>query len=169
VKVLAVPISIQNMDDEAKEAFSKAVGNTLQIENIDECGLLEINFWPKLGDDTIWIEPFCVKRFRRYKKLSKRFIKILELNEELDRPKYTFSYKAIWPLNGSYDESVKCLTYIGIGQGWYVLPEERCIDGHYSILMHKKNSLEDIMKCREYVLSLNYFENIEVGEIINSN
>ena len=69
VRVIAVPLSIQNMPDDSKEAFSRAVGETLQIESFNEIGYLELDFWPKLGCDTIWLEPYCVQRFRRYKSI----------------------------------------------------------------------------------------------------
>lgn len=167
VKVIAVPLSIQNMPDDSKEAFSRAVGETLQIESFNEIGCLELDFWPKLGCDTIWLEPYCVKRFRRYKKFSNRFKKILELNEESEHPRYIFSYKVIWPLNGSHDESVIKLEYaqIDIGQGWSVWPEERRMEGYFSILKHKKNALQKITKCHDHIGSLSYFDNIEVKEI----
>ena len=85
VKVIAVPISIKNMPEDTKEAFSKAVGKTLQIEGFNEAGCIELNFYPKLGSfDTIWLEPYLCVRFRRYKKLSKRFLEIQKSNKELD-------------------------------------------------------------------------------------
>ena len=145
----------------------QAVGETLQIESSDEIGCLELDFWPKLGCDTIWIEPFCVERFRRYKKLSKRFKKILELKKELERPEFVFSYKAKWPQKGSYEESLTCFEFDDweIGHGWSVWPEERRIEGTLSIYKHKENSLQRMKSCHQYVKSLNYFDIIEVGEI----
>jgi len=168
VRVVAVPLSIQNMPDDSKEAFSRAVGETLQIESFNGIGCLELDFWPKLGCDTIWLEPYCVKRYRRYKKFSKRFKKILELNEELERPRYMFSYKVIWPVNGSHEESVLKLEYaqIDIGQGWSVWPEERRMEGYFSILKHKVNALQKISKCRDHIGALTYFDKIEIGEIV---
>jgi hypothetical protein len=167
VRVLAVPISIQNMPDDTKRAFSKAVGETLQIESFNDIGCLELDFWPKLGLDTIWLEPYCVKRFRRYKKFSKRFKKILELNKELERPRLTFKFKAVWPKDGSHDEGVNKLSCdeIGIGYGWSVWPDERRMEGDFSILQHEKHSMEKLEKCREYIRSIKYFDEIEVGEI----
>ena len=73
VRVLAVPISIRSMPSYSKEAFSNAVGNTFQIEAFDETGCLELEMWPKISLDTIWLEPFLVTRSRRYKQLSKSF------------------------------------------------------------------------------------------------
>lgn len=90
------------------------------------------------------------------------------MNEELERPRYVFSYKVIWPVNGSHDESVlKLVEYeqIDISQGWSVCPEERRMEGHFSILKHKENALQKITKCREHIGSLTYFDKIEVGEI----
>jgi hypothetical protein len=53
VRVIAVPLSIQNMPIETKTVFSKAVGKTFQIEDIHESGELELDLWPKVGLDTI--------------------------------------------------------------------------------------------------------------------
>jgi hypothetical protein len=82
VRVMTVPITIQYASSDTKEAFSKAVGTTLQIEGFGQDGSLELSFYPKLGLDWIWLEPYCCVRFRRYKKYSKRFQRILELNKD---------------------------------------------------------------------------------------
>lgn len=85
VKVIAAPLSVSSMPEESREAFSKAVGETLQIEAFDKLGCLELDFYPKLRSfDTIWLEPFLCTRFRRYKKLSNAFQKRLILSRELD-------------------------------------------------------------------------------------
>ena len=167
VRVIAVPLSIQDMPNDTKIAFSKAVGETLQIESFDETGCLELDFCSKLGCDTIQLEPFCVERFRRYKKFSKRFQKILKIKKELELPEHIFTYKAIWPVNGDYDSSLDCFEFEDweIGHGWAVWEEERRIEGTFSIHKHKKNSLDRIQLCRQFVSSINYFEHIEVSEI----
>ncbi len=72
------------MSKETKRAFSKAVGHTLQIEAFGVDGCLELDFYPKLGFDTIWLEPYCCIRFRRYKRYSKNFQKILKMRKEID-------------------------------------------------------------------------------------
>jgi hypothetical protein len=82
--VISVPTTIKNMPRETKEAFSKAVGHTSQIEDFGEDGSLELDFYPKLGLDTIWLEPYCCVRFRRYNRYSKNFQKTLQLNKEID-------------------------------------------------------------------------------------
>ena len=43
VRVIAAPLSVQDMPEDSKAAFSKAVGHTLQIEGLDELGCLELN------------------------------------------------------------------------------------------------------------------------------
>ncbi len=85
VRVITVPISIASMPDFTKRAFSNAVGHTFQIEGFGRDGNLELELWPKLSADTIWIEPYCVSRFRRYKKFSQRFKAILKFNEQFDQ------------------------------------------------------------------------------------
>ena len=79
VRVIAVPLSIQNMPDDSKEAFARAVGETLQIVSFNEIGCLELDFWPKLGYDTIWLEPYCVQRFRKnIVKDLKRYLNLMK-------------------------------------------------------------------------------------------
>lgn len=84
IRVISVPLSISQMPQDSKDAFGKAVGETLQIAGFREDGCLELEFYPKLGLDTIWLEPFCCIRFRRYKVLSKKFQAMQKLNKELD-------------------------------------------------------------------------------------
>lgn len=155
------------MPNESKVAFSKAVGETLQIESFDEFGCLELDFLPKLGSDTIWIEPFCVERFRRYKKFSKRFEKKIEIKQELELPEYIFTYEAIWSENGDYDPSIDFFEVedCEIVHGWAVWEEERRIEGTFSIHKHKKKSMERIQLCREFVSSIDFFHQLEVSEI----
>lgn len=79
VRVISVPVSIRNMPDESKEAFSSAVGLTLQIENIEPYrGELELvmhdDRYRNTIRDIIWLEPFCALRFRRPRRHSKRFL-----------------------------------------------------------------------------------------------
>ena len=88
VKVICVPLSITYMPQDSKDAFGRAVGETLQISGFREDGCIELDFYPKLGLDTIWLEPFCCVRFRRYKKLSQKFVELMEINKLLDE-KYT--------------------------------------------------------------------------------
>ncbi len=84
VRVISIPSSIKNMPKDTREAFSKAVGHTLQIEDFGEDGSLELDMWPKISLDSIWLEPYCCLRFRRYKKHSKHFQKIIKMRNELD-------------------------------------------------------------------------------------
>jgi hypothetical protein len=65
---VSVPDSITRMPRTTKQAFSRAVGKTFQIEAFDELGCAELDLSGKVGLDTIWIEPFCVRRSRRPRK-----------------------------------------------------------------------------------------------------
>jgi hypothetical protein len=90
VRVIAVPLSIQNMPQDSKEAFNRAVGETLQIEGFNEAGCIELDFTYKFGSlDTIWLEPYLCIRFRRYKKPSKRFLEIQRINKKIDEKSVT--------------------------------------------------------------------------------
>jgi hypothetical protein len=77
-----------------KRAFARAVGKTFQIEAFDELGCAELDLSGKVGWDTIWIEPFCVQRFRRPKKQSLRFRKTVAMRRRLDRPRWSLGYVA---------------------------------------------------------------------------
>ncbi len=170
VKVILVPLSICHMPDDSKDAFSRAVGNNFQIADFDELGCLELEFPHRLGNDTIWIEPYCVRRIRRYKEHSVKFQKLMESKKELERPEYFFSYKATWPETGNYEESLKALDFedMDIGHGWSVSQEQRYIKGNFSIYIHKSNSLERINRCRQFVQSLSCFAKVEVGDVETS-
>ncbi|MEE9344421.1 MAG: hypothetical protein V3U88_02320 [Methylococcales bacterium] len=85
VKVIAAPTTISNMPKDSKESFSRAIGETLQIEAFNDIGCIELDFYPKLRSfDTTWLEPFLCVRFRRYKKFSKRFQQKLQLSREFE-------------------------------------------------------------------------------------
>ena len=64
VLVLAAPLSIQNMETETKAAFSRAIGRMLQVEGFGKDGSVELEMNPPSfkGWDTIWLEPFLVRR-----------------------------------------------------------------------------------------------------------
>jgi hypothetical protein len=85
VRVMSVPDSIGRMPRATKQAFSRAAGKTFQIEAFDEQGCAELDLSGKVGLDTIWIESFCVQRFRRPRKQSLRFRKILAIRRRLNR------------------------------------------------------------------------------------
>ena len=167
VKVISVPLSICHMPEDSKDVFSRAVGNNFQIIDFDGIGCLELEFSKKLGGDFIWIEPYCVKRIRRYKDHSFKFKRLMGLKKDLEHPQYFFSYKVTWPETGSYDDSLKVLEFEDwdIGRGWSVSQEQRYIEGNFSIYVHKSNALERINQCRQFVKSLACFEEREVGAV----
>ena len=57
-----VGVPSARMPRSTKQAFSRAVGKTFQIEAFDESGCAELALTGKVRFDTIWIEPFCVQR-----------------------------------------------------------------------------------------------------------
>jgi hypothetical protein len=64
VLVMAAPISIVRMGADTKSAFSRAIGHTLQVLGFGEDGSVELDMMPPRfkGLDTLWLEPFVVKR-----------------------------------------------------------------------------------------------------------
>ncbi len=94
VRVIAVPLSIRGLPQESLEAFSRAVGHTFQIEAFDDLGCLHLKMYPKISCDSIFIEPYCVSRFRRYKKLSKEYQRRLETLNAPQEPMWEFEFDA---------------------------------------------------------------------------
>ena len=80
VRVIQAPMSIRGMPVETLQAFSKAIGHTLQVEEIAPNSELVLELWPKISLDTIWLEPDCYVIYRRPAKISKRFQRMLNSN-----------------------------------------------------------------------------------------
>src|SRR6266853_2589626 len=82
VFVIAAPLSILNMAADTKSAFSRAIGHTLQVQDFGPDGSVELEMFPPRfkGLDTIWLEPFLVRRIcwaplPRDRKTSNRSVK----------------------------------------------------------------------------------------------
>ena len=131
VRVISVPDSIRRMPRATKQAFSRAVGKTFQIEAFDELGCAELDLSGKVGLDTIWLEPFCVQRFRRPKKQSLRFRKTLAILRRLDRPRWSLRYVAKYRPQDSPDRLVEQLQKFPLGHGWYALQDRTEIHGTF--------------------------------------
>lgn len=149
VRVMSVPDSISRMPRATKQAFSRAVGKTFQIEAFDELGCAELDLSGKVGLDTIWIEPFCVQRFRRPKKQSLRFRKTLAIRRQLDRPRWSLRYVAKYRPKDNPDRLVKQLQPFSLGHGWYVLKDRTEIHGTFygrDKTLGSKRRLEQLRK-----------------------
>ena len=131
VRVISVPDSIGRMPRATKQAFSRAAGKTFQIEAFDEQGRAELDLSGKVGLDTIWIEPFCVQRFRRPRKQSLRFRKILAIRRKLDRPRWSLRYVAKYHAKDNPDKLVERLQLFWLNHGWFVLRNRREIHGTF--------------------------------------
>jgi hypothetical protein len=132
-----------------KRAFARAVGKTFQIEAFDGQGCAELDLSGKVGWDTIWIEPFCVQRFRRPKKRSLRFRKTLAIRRKLDRPRWSLRYLAKYGPKDNPDRLVERLQRFPIGHGWYVLKDRTEIHGTFYApdqTLHSKRRLEQLRK-----------------------
>jgi hypothetical protein len=69
VLILQAPMSVVGMPPETRDAFSRAIGLTLQILDFDEYGCMHLQLVQKLPAwDSIWLEPHCCKRSRRPKR-----------------------------------------------------------------------------------------------------
>ena len=131
MRVVSVPASIARMPRASKRAFARAVGRTFQIEAFDESGCAELDLTGKVGFDTIWIEPFCVRRVRRPRQHSLRFRRILEIRRKLDRPRWSFRYVAKYHKTDDPAKLIKHRQRFETNQGWYVLERRREIHGTF--------------------------------------
>ena len=76
VRIIQAPTSIVGMPPETLDAFSVAIGLTLQVLEIDEVGCLELALHQKLPRwDTIWLESACCVRSRRPKQPGRYFLR----------------------------------------------------------------------------------------------
>lgn len=83
VRIIQAPTSIGGMPPETLEAFSVAIGLTLQVMEIDGVGCLELELHQKLSRwDTIWLEPVCCIRSRRPKHPGRYFVRHRKLVED---------------------------------------------------------------------------------------
>jgi hypothetical protein len=149
VRVVSVPNSITRMPRATKQAFSRAVGKTFQIEAFDELGCAELDLSGKVGLDTIWIEPYCLRRFRRPRKQSLRFRRTLMIRRRLDRPRWALGYVAKYRQKDNPDSLVERLQRFPIGHGWYVLKDRTEIHGTFYApdqTLRSKRRLEQLRK-----------------------
>jgi hypothetical protein len=149
VRVVSVPDSITWMPRATKQAFSRAVGKTFQIEAFDELGCAELDLSGKVGLDTIWIEPFCVRRFRRPRKQSLRFRCTLMIRRKLERPRWSLRYVAKYRPKDNPDRLVGRLQRFSINHGWHVLKDRAEIHGTFYApdqTLSSKRRLEQLRK-----------------------
>lgn len=92
VRVMIVPLSIRNMPENSKRAFLRAIGQTFQIAAFNEGGCLELEMWPKISLDTIWLEPFCVPEFDDTNVSVVHFERSSEQRAAPSPPRYTLNF-----------------------------------------------------------------------------
>jgi hypothetical protein len=92
IRVVQAPLSIIGMPRESLLAFSRAIGHTFQVSSIMVNGDLELDMFPKISFDSIWIEPSCCVVTKRPAKHSRTFQqqldKTLTHDQEHGRPQY---------------------------------------------------------------------------------
>ena len=165
VRVIAVPLSIRNMPDFTKEAFSNAVGHTFQIVSFDETGCLHLEMWPKVSLDTIWLEPFCAKRSRRYKRLSKSFRRILEREAAPPPARYEVKFDIRLKEGVDIEEFGLDLIGLGTGGGFASWPAEGRIRGSVFADKAASDAIERLDNVRRIVAESEQIRSFEIGEI----
>ena len=165
VRVVAIPESIARMSRATKRAFSRAVGRTFQIEAFDESGCAELDLTGKVGPDTIWIEPSCVQRFRRPRRHSLRFRRILTIRRRLDQPRWSFRYVAKYRSRDDPHKLVHTLQRFWINHGWFVLDERTEIHGTFSVQDKRSSSKQRLERWREELKDNDLFLSIRLSRV----
>ena len=165
VRVVAVPLSIKDMPQESKEAFSNAVGNTFQIVAFDESGCLHLEMWPKVSMDTIWLEPFLAKRSRRYKRLSKSFQRKVALYSTPPPPRFELRFNIRLKEGVDIEEFGQNLISHGSGGGFACWPEDRRITGSVYANRSDPNALDALGTVRGIIAESELVESCERSEI----
>lgn len=166
VRVLAVPLSVKNMPIATKQAFSKAVGNTFQIEAFDDTGCIELDMWPKISLDTIWLEPYCVRRFRRYKRLSKNFQRILELRSVPPPPRYEVKFNIRLKEGVDIEAFGWHLTSLASSGGFACWPDEWRIEGSVYADKAEGNAIELLEAVRRFIAESDHVHSREMSDIL---
>jgi hypothetical protein len=165
VRVVSVPDSIARMSRSTKRVFSRAVGKTFQIEAFDESGDAELDLTGKVGVDTIWIEPFCVRRVRRPSKHSRRFRRILAMRRRLDRPRWSFRYVAKYRKTDDPAKLTKRMHRFWTNHGWYVLEKRVEIHGMFSAQDRKLSSRQQLEQLRKELRRSTLFLSLRLTRI----
>jgi hypothetical protein len=172
VRVVSVPDSAARMPRESKRTFSRAVGNTFQIEAFDGSGCAELDLSGKIGRDTIWIEPFCVRRVRRPRKQSLRFRRILAIRRRLERPRWSFRYVGKYrrtndpvklgaKLQTLAEQRMRCHW----SHGWYVIDQKAEIHGTFSAQDRRASSRRQLEQLRKDLAGSDLSVSLHVGRI----
>jgi hypothetical protein len=166
VRVVGVPDSIARMSPQTKRVFSVSVGRTFQIEGFDALGCAELDLTGKIGSDTIWIEPFCVVRFRRPKRRSARFRRILAVRRRLDQPRWSLRYTAKYRTGTNV---ARLLTRLNrnseFGHGWRVIKGDRKICGVFTTNDRTPRSRRQLEQWRLHLRKCGLFESLRPGQI----
>jgi len=165
VRVVAVPLTIKDMPEETKEAFSNAVGHTFQIVSFDELGCLHLELWPKISLDTIWLEPFCARRYRRYKQLSKSFQKVLEMEAAPRPPRYEVKFDITLKEGVDVEEFGYHLLGFGTGGGFACWPDARRIKGSVYANKSEPDAMEMLEGARRAIAESEHIDFHDVSEV----
>lgn len=169
MRVIAMPLSIQGMPAESLEAFSRAIGHTFQIEGFDQAGCLHLDMYPKVSCDFICIEPFCVSRFRRYRRLSKAFQKKREVMQSPEEPRLEIEFEARLRQGVNPEAFGLALVAKGTGGGFAIWPEDRKVKGCITVESANPEAKSILEAARTAAENLAEAEKIEVSEVRSRN
>ena len=164
VRVCAVPEV--DLPEDSRQAFASAVGKTFQIEAFNDLGCLELDLWPKVSLDTIWIEPYCVERARRYKKLSRAFQEKQAAAMAPPPPRYELKFKIVLRPGVSCEEFGLELIGYGTNGGFAAWPEDRRIEGSIYVDADEPDVQGKLEEGRRFALTSKAVERVDFEPVI---
>lgn len=121
--------------------------------------------YPKISCDTIYIEPFCVTRFRRYKKISKSFKKTLEIIHAPKLPRLELKFEVILKVGVNLEDFGFDLMTLGTGGGFSVWPEQRRISGSIFAEQSNPEALAILEKAKSEIRDCKELESLELSDV----
>jgi len=65
IRIISIPPLIRKMPQETRSLFRRCLNHTFVVQGISKNGLIELDVSKVKRLNTIWIEPECVRIFRR--------------------------------------------------------------------------------------------------------
>jgi hypothetical protein len=166
VRVREVPASVAKMPAETKKVFARALGKTFQIQAFDEYGGLELDLWPKVGRDTIWIEPECVVRSRRPAKWSRAFREKQQWRARPEPPRLQREFRIIGKPGVDIDALGDAVLMITCDGALAVWPDERRIEGTVGVEKSNTDAAKILEGVEKRVAAMKGVERYTLGPIV---
>ena len=144
------------------------MGQTFQIISFDDIGCLHLDLWPKLGMGTIWLEPYFTRRYRRYKRLSKSFQKVLDRYAAPRPPRYEVEFDITLKEGIDVEEFGQRLLDLGTSGGFACWPKDRRIKGSVYADKSEPDAMEMLEEAKRAIAESEHIEFHDVGEVADA-